>query len=114
MATSSAALPASSDAHDSARRWLGLACIALGQLMLALDATIMNVALPTVERALGFSAALRPWVISAYLLPFAALLVPAGRLADRLGQRRAFLIGALGFAAASALGGAAASPLTLL
>src|SRR4051794_11529742 len=87
-------------ARDAARRWVGLAYIALGQLMLALDATIMNVALPTVERALGFSAAFRPWVISAYLLPFAALLLPAGRVADRLGQRRAFLIGALGFAAA--------------
>jgi MFS family permease len=74
----------------------------------------MNVALPTVERALGFTAALRPWVISAYLLPFAVLLLPAGRLADALGQKRAFLIGALGFAAASALGGAAAESLAVV
>lgn len=100
--------------HDRGRRWLGLACVALGQLMLALDATIMNVALPSVERALGFSAALRPWVISAYLIPFAALLLPAGRLADALGQKRAFLTAALGFAAASALGGAASAPLGLV
>ncbi|HEU4578457.1 MAG TPA: MFS transporter [Polyangiaceae bacterium] len=106
--------PVAQTAPESARRWLALACIALGQLMLALDATIMNVALPTVERALGFSAALRPWVISAYLLPFAVLLLPAGRLADALGQKRAFLIGALGFAAASALGGAAAVPPALV
>ena len=101
-------------ASDAGRRSVGLACIALGQLMLALDATIMNVALPTVERSLGLSAALRPWVISAYLLPFALLLLPAGRLADSLGQKRAFLIGALGFAAASALGGAAATPPALV
>jgi predicted MFS family arabinose efflux permease len=91
----------------SARRWAALVCIALGQLMLALDATIMNVALPTVERALGFSGAVRPWIVSAYLLSFAALLLPGGRLADALGQKRAFLLGALGFAAGSALGGAA-------
>jgi predicted MFS family arabinose efflux permease len=88
----------------STRRFVGLVCIALGQLMLALDATIMNVALPTVERALGFSAAVRPWVVSAYLLPFAVLLLPGGRLADALGQKRAFLLGGVGFAAASALG----------
>jgi MFS family permease len=114
MASLSTAHPAQAGAHDSSRRWLALACIALGQLMLALDATIMNVALPTVERTLGFGAALRPWVISAYLLPFAALLLPAGRFADALGQKRAFLIAALGFAGASALGGAAAGPLSLI
>ena len=89
------------------RRWLGLVSIALGQLMLALDATIMNVALPSVERALDFSAAVRPWVVSAYLLPFALLLLPGGRFADALGQKRVFSISLLGFALASALGGAA-------
>jgi predicted MFS family arabinose efflux permease len=93
--------------EPSARRWAALVCIALGQLMLALDATIVNVALPTIERALAFSEAIRPWMVSAYLLPFAVLLLPAGRLSDSLGQKRAFLIGALGFAAGSALGGAA-------
>jgi MFS family permease len=98
----------------STRRLAGLVCIALGQLMLALDATIMNVALPTVERALGFSDAVRPWVVSAYLLPFALLLLPGGRLADALGQKRAFLIGGAGFAAASALGALASTwPLLL-
>lgn len=114
MATLSPSEFAANGAQSASRRWLALACIALGQLMLALDATIMNVALPTVERALGLSVALRPWVISAYLLPFAVLLLPAGRLADALGQKRAFLIGALGFAAASALGGAAAEPFALI
>jgi MFS family permease len=88
-------------------RWLVLIGIALGQLMLALDATIMNVALPTLQRALGFSDAARPWVVSAYLLPFALLLLPGGRLADVLGHKRAFLISLLGFALASALGGTA-------
>jgi MFS family permease len=98
----------------STRRFIGLVCIALGQLMLALDATIMNVALPTVERALGFSDAVRPWVVSAYLLPFAALLLPGGRLADALGQKRGFLIGAAAFATASALGALASTwPLLL-
>jgi MFS family permease len=101
-------------AAPSARRWAALVCIALGQLMLALDATIMNIALPTVERDVGFSAAVRPWMVSAYLLPFAALLLPFGRLSDALGQKRGFLLGALGFAAASALGGAAQHWQTLL
>jgi MFS family permease len=110
----SSAGPQVNGVQGSTRRWLALACIALGQLMLALDATIMNVALPTVERALGFTAALRPWVLSAYLLPFAVLLLPGGRLADALGQKRAFVSGALGFATASALGGAASEPTALV
>ena len=102
----SAASAGGSGAADS-RGWLGLVSIALGQLMLALDATIMNVALPSVERALDFSAAVRPWIVSAYLLPFALLLLPGGRVADALGQKRVFVISLLGFASASALGGAA-------
>jgi len=89
------------------RRWVGLVFIAMGQLLLALDATIMNVALPTVQRSLGFGDAERHWVVSAYLFSFAALLLLGGRIADRLGHRRAFLVSLLGFAAASALGGAA-------
>jgi EmrB/QacA subfamily drug resistance transporter len=91
------------------RRWLTLVFAALAQLMIALDATIMNIALPSAQRTLGFSDANRQWVITAYALAFGGLLLLGGRLADRYGRRRAFLIGLTGFATASALGGAAAS-----
>ena len=93
-------------ASAAPRRWLGLAFIALAQLMVALDATIINIALPTVQRALAFSDAHRQWVITAYTLPFAGLLLLGGRMADTIGRKRAFLIGLAGFAAASALAGA--------
>jgi EmrB/QacA subfamily drug resistance transporter len=96
--------------QDDSRRWLTLAFAALAQLMIALDATIMNIALPSAQRTLGFSDANRQWVITAYALAFGGLLLLGGRIADRYGRRRAFLIGLAGFAAASALGGAAPSP----
>jgi EmrB/QacA subfamily drug resistance transporter len=82
---------------------------ALAQLMIALDATIMNIALPSAQHALGFSDATRQWVITAYALTFGGLLLLGGRIADRFGRRPAFLVGLAGFAAASALGGAAAN-----
>src|SRR6266536_1646524 len=93
-------------APDS-RRWLGLAVISVAQLMVALDATIMNIALPSAQRALGVSDADRQWVITGYTLALAGLLLLGGRVADYLGRKRAFLIGLIGFAAGSALGGAA-------
>jgi EmrB/QacA subfamily drug resistance transporter len=89
------------------RRWLALVVIALAQLMVALDATIVNIALPSAQGALGFSDSDRQWVITAYTLSFAGLLLLGGRIADRIGRRRAFLAGLAGFAAASALAGAA-------
>jgi EmrB/QacA subfamily drug resistance transporter len=89
------------------RRWLALAIVALAQLMVALDATIVSIALPSAQRTLGFSDADRGWVITAYTLSFGGLLLLGGRMADYLGRKRAFLIGLAGFAAASALGGAA-------
>ncbi len=89
------------------RRWIGLAVISVAQLMVALDATIMNVALPSAQRALAISDADRQWVVTAYTLALGGLLLLGGRIADYLGQRRAFLIGLVGFAAGSALGGAA-------
>jgi EmrB/QacA subfamily drug resistance transporter len=89
------------------RRWVALAFVSLAQLMIALDATVMNIALPSAQSALHFSDADRQWVITSYTLAFGGLLLLGGRIADYAGRKRAFLIGLLGFAAASALGGAA-------
>jgi EmrB/QacA subfamily drug resistance transporter len=89
------------------RRWLALVVIAVAQLMVALDATIVNIALPSAQQALGFDDGDRQWVVTAYTLTFAGLLLLGGRVADHLGGRRAFLIGLFGFAAASAVAGAA-------
>jgi len=88
-------------------RWLILAVIALAQLMIVLDATIMNIALPTAQRDLGFSVVDRQWVVTAYALAFGSLLLLGGKLADLLGRKVTFLAGLIGFAVASAVGGAA-------
>lgn len=90
-------------------RWLALAVIGLAQLMVVLDATIVNIALPSAQRDLGFSNAGRQWVITAYSLAFGSLLLLGGRLADLLGRRRTFVTGLIGFGVASGLGGAAGS-----
>src|SRR3984957_12143465 len=89
------------------RRWLVLAVIGVAQLMVVLDATIVNIALPSAQRALGFSTTDRQWVITAYALAFGGLLVVGGRLSDLLGRKRTFVAGLIGFAAASAGGGGA-------
>jgi len=88
------------------RRWRALAFIALAQLMVVLDATIVNIALPAAQRDLGFSDGNRQWVITAYSLAFGGLLLFGGRIADMVGRKRTFVIGLLGFAGASAIGGA--------
>jgi EmrB/QacA subfamily drug resistance transporter len=88
-------------------RWLALVVIAVAQLMVALDATIVNISLPTAQATLGFDDADRTWVVTAYTCTFAGLLLLGGRVADRFGRRRAFLGGLLGFAGASALAGLA-------
>jgi EmrB/QacA subfamily drug resistance transporter len=90
-----------------ATSWWPLAIIASAHLMAVLDTTVMFVALPSAQHALGLTVASRAWVVTAYTLSFAALLLPGGRLADRLGARRTLIIGVVGFAAASAVGGAA-------
>jgi EmrB/QacA subfamily drug resistance transporter len=77
--------------------------------MIVLDATVVNIALPSAQRSLGFSTADRQWVVTAYALAFGSLLLFGGRLGDLIGRKITFLAGALGFAAASAVGGAAAS-----
>jgi EmrB/QacA subfamily drug resistance transporter len=94
---------------ESRGRWVALGVIAVAQLMVALDATIVNVALPTAQASLGFDDSQRAWVITAYTLSFAGLLLLGGRIADRIGRRRAMLIGLTGFALSSALAGAATS-----
>jgi len=91
----------------SARRWWALAVIGLAQLMVVLDATIVNIALPSAQKALAFDNDGRQWIVTAYSLAFGSLLLLGGRLADLFGRRRTFLIGLVGFGAASALGGAA-------
>ncbi|MFF7331675.1 MFS transporter [Streptomyces sp. NPDC090306] len=92
---------------DHARRWWVLTVIALAQLMVVLDATIVNIALPSAQTALGFSDGNRQWIITAYALAFGGLLLLGGRLADLVGRKIVFLIGVVGFAGASALAGAA-------
>ena len=94
---------------QSSRRWLALVCISGAQLMVALDATVINIALPSAQRGLHISIPERQWVVTAYTLAFGGLLLLGGRLADTLGRRRTFLIGLAGFASASAFGGAARS-----
>src|SRR6516162_4924265 len=96
-------------AAESARRWWILAVVGLAQLMVILDATIVNIALPSAQRALGFSNTDRQWVVTAYSLAFGGLLLLGGRLSDLVGRRRMLIIGLVGFGAASAVGGAAAS-----
>ncbi|MFD0367790.1 MFS transporter [Streptomyces sp. NPDC127114] len=95
-------------------RWKALGFIALAQLMVVLDATIVNIALPTAQQDLGISDGNRQWVITAYALAFGGLLLFGGRIADLWGRKRAFVVGLIGFAAASALGGAATGEAMML
>ena len=91
------------------RRWLILAVLGLAQLMVVLDATIVNIALPSAQKALGFSDDSRQWIITAYALSFGSLLLLGGRIGDLIGRKWTFLAGLGGFAVASAVGGAAQS-----
>jgi EmrB/QacA subfamily drug resistance transporter len=91
------------------RRWWTLITVGLAQLMVVLDSTVVNIALPAAQADLGFSDGDRQWVITAYSLAFGSLLLLGGRLSDLMGRKRTFIIGLIGFAAASALGGAADS-----
>ncbi|MDX8153547.1 MFS transporter [Patulibacter brassicae] len=102
------AAPAAVDPHHE-RRWLILVVVGIAQLMVVLDATITNIALPSAQADLGFSDGSRQWVITAYALAFGSLLLLGGRLGDLLGRKRVFVVGLLGFATASAVGGAAGS-----
>ncbi|GAA4739562.1 MFS transporter [Modestobacter marinus] len=103
----SALPPTVPDVGPDPRRWLALAVIAVAQLMVVLDASIVNIALPDAGIDLGITAANIQWVVTAYTLAFGGLLLLGGRVADFIGRKRAFLIGLAGFAGASALGGLA-------
>jgi EmrB/QacA subfamily drug resistance transporter len=92
---------------NHAKRWLILAVIGLAQLMIVLDTTIVNIALPDAQKTLAFSNGDRQWIVTAYSLAFGSLLLLSGRISDLLGRRVMFLVGLVTFAAASALGGAA-------
>ncbi len=102
-------MPSSHASHDSqhARRWWILALIGVAQLMVVLDATIVNIALPSAQRALEFSNDSRQWIVTAYALAFGSLLLIGGRIGDLIGRKRVFIVGLIGFAVASAIGGAA-------
>jgi EmrB/QacA subfamily drug resistance transporter len=95
-------------------RWFALYVLCAGMLMIVLDVTIVNVALPTIQDSLGFSQSSLAWVVNAYLIPFGGLLLLAGRLGDLLGQRRMFLIGLGVFTAASLLCAAAENQAMLI
>ncbi len=89
------------------RRWWILAVIGVAQLMVILDNSVVNIALPSAQADLGFTDAQRQWVVTAYALAFGSLLLLGGRLSDLFGRRTAFVVGLIGFAVASALGGLA-------
>ena len=109
--TAAAPAPRAGAPHDQhhARRWLVLGVVAVAQLMVVLDATIVNIALPSAQRALGFADTDRQWVVTAYALAFGSLLLLGGKLGDLFGRKTTFVTGLVGFAVASALGGAAQS-----
>jgi EmrB/QacA subfamily drug resistance transporter len=94
--------------------WWILVVIAGAQLMVVLDSTIMIIALPSAQRGLGFSNTDRQWVVTAYTLAFGGFLVLGGRISDMIGTKRTLMTGVVGFALASALGGAAQSTLMLI
>jgi EmrB/QacA subfamily drug resistance transporter len=113
QALTSGSLPGRAQAGEvtgaDPRRWLILAVVALAQLMVVLDATIVNIALPSAQQALHFSNIERQWVVTGYALAFGSLLLLGGRLTDLIGRKTTFIAGLIGFAGASAVGGAAGS-----
>src|SRR5437588_9068198 len=97
------------DSVTGDRRWVALVVLCAGMLMIVLDATIVNVALPSIQGDLHFSQSSLAWVVNAYLIAFGGLLLLAGRLGDLVGRRRVFLIGLAVFTSASLLCGFAQS-----
>jgi EmrB/QacA subfamily drug resistance transporter len=113
VTTTSIGRPASGEASDR-RRWLALVVLCTGQLMIVLDATVVNVALPTIQHELHFSQSSLAWVINAYLITFGGLLLLAGRLGDLIGPKKIFITGLSVFIAASALCGFSQSQTELI
>src|SRR6188472_2560954 len=110
--TETAAQPATAPAERD--RWIALVVLCAGFLMIILDQTIVNVALPSIQSDLGFSQSSLAWVVNAYLIAFGGLLLLAGRLGDLLGRKRMFIIGLTVFTAASLLCGVAQSQAMLI
>jgi EmrB/QacA subfamily drug resistance transporter len=110
MAPTTNTIPIDSDR----RRWVALFVVCLGQLMIILDTTIVNVALPSIQSDLGFSQSSLTWVVDGYLITFGSLLLLAGRLGDLFGRKRIFLMGVIAFTAASLLCGIAPSGTALV
>jgi EmrB/QacA subfamily drug resistance transporter len=102
-------VPAELANPDRSRRWLIFGVLALAQLMVVLDATVVNIALPSAQQALHFSVSERQWVVTAYALAFGSLLLLGGRISDVFGRKWTLIVGLSGFAIASAVGGAATS-----
>jgi EmrB/QacA subfamily drug resistance transporter len=100
--------------RDGLRRWIALLVVCFGQLMIVLDATIVNVALPTIQRDLGFSQPDLTWVVDAYAVSYAGFVLLAGRMGDLVGRKNVFLAGVLLFTFASAICGLAPSPALLV
>ena len=107
MPPTTTSIPTVAHTPTTARHWWTLATVGLAQLMVVLDSTVVNIALPSAQADLGFTNAERQWIITAYSLAFGSLLLLGGRLSDLIGRKRTFIIGLIGFAGASALGGAA-------
>src|SRR5258708_39117360 len=105
-------MTAQTNPHHS-RRWAILGILGLAQLMVVLDSTIVNIALPSAQTALHFSSGDRQWIITAYALAFGSLLLLGGKISDLFGRKWTFIGGLAGFAIASAIGGPAQSVLVL-
>lgn len=101
--------PSSAHGLTQRQRWLALMVVCLGVLMIVLDVTIVNVALPSIKADLGFTETSLVWVVNAYMLTFGGFLLLGGRLGDLFGHRRMFLIGILAFTVASVVCGLATS-----
>src|SRR6266699_5091967 len=95
-------------------RWLSLMILCTGFLLIVVDMTIVNVALPSIQKDLGFSQSGLAWVVNAYLIPFGGLLLLAGRVGDLVGRKQVFLAGLIVFTVASVLCGLARSPEMLI
>src|SRR5258708_6270371 len=103
-----------SKSKEDRRRWIALGVVCLGQLMMVLDATIVNVALPSIQRDLHFSQANLAWIIDAYMIAFGSFLLLAGRLGDLMGRKRVFLAGLVIFTTASVICGIAGDQTVLI
>jgi MFS family permease len=110
MTSSTRAPSRASTPTEDPKRWLALAVIAISQLMIVLDASIVNIALPSAQRSLHISTADRQWVVTAYTLAFGGLLLLGGRIADYLGRKRVFVVGLIGFAASPPMPAPSSAP----